>query len=238
MFIRLPALSSTNVAAPLAMLALAVAIAAAGCGGDDGEAESDAGSAMDAPAAADASDAPDLDASGNRVLDAAPSTDPDAAPSTDPDVPNNAYCAEVAVWNESFKALEAEVIALANQRRGAGADCGDEGVFGPAPPVSADPALRCAARKHSKDMVERDFFNHIDPDNVGPGARITEAGYSWRSWGENISGGRASASATVDGWMSSDGHCANIMNAGLQHMGVGYQPGNNHRWTMVLATPR
>jgi len=34
----------------------------------------------------------------------------------------------------------------------------------------------------------------------------------WNGLGENISGGRATAEDTVDGWMSSPIHCANILN--------------------------
>jgi uncharacterized protein YkwD len=46
----------------------------------------------------------------------------------------------------------------------------------------------------------------------------------------------------MDGWMSSDGHCANIMNPALRDFGVACVPGaagNTYGtyWTMDLAAP-
>jgi len=43
------------------------------------------------------------------------------------------------------------------------------------------------------------------------------------TWGENIAAGNATAAATVEQWMNSPGHRANILNAKFTHIGVGYQ---------------
>ena len=40
--------------------------------------------------------------------------------------------------------------------------------------------------------------------------------------GENIAAGNGTAAATVQQWMDSDGHCANIMNKNYRFLGVGY----------------
>ena len=58
--------------------------------------------------------------------------------------------------------------------------------------------------------------------------RMTEAGYNWSAWGENIlyksssAAGYVTADDIVQSWMDSDGHCKNIMDPGVQDLGVGY----------------
>jgi uncharacterized protein YkwD len=156
-----------------------------------------------------------------------------------PDVPNIVYCVDVAMWPLEQKILEEEVLPLVNQHRAQGADCRTAGIFAPALPLTMNPNLRCAARKHSKDMVERIFFDHINPDGAGVGERFLSAEYIYRIFGENIAVGNATAAATVDQWMSSDRHCANMMNPDFTDIGVGYFPGGafSYYWTQVFGTP-
>ena len=45
-------------------------------------------------------------------------------------------------------------------------------------PLPWDPNLADSARRHSKDMVERGFYDHINPDGEDPTARATKAGYA------------------------------------------------------------
>lgn len=161
-----------------------------------------------------------------------PPDNTDGNPPPPDDVPSNAYCDPVAAWDEAWAAFEEEVVTLMNVERAQGADCGSAGVFEPATALTMDPALRCAARKHSLDMSTRDFFGHTDPDGDGPGDRIEAAGYVPLLWGENIASGYSSPQAVVDGWMGSDGHCANIMNANFTDVGVGYYEGN--LWTAAF----
>ncbi|MCA9713555.1 MAG: CAP domain-containing protein [Myxococcales bacterium] len=150
-------------------------------------------------------------------------------------MPDNEYCAPAAEWDASWAALEQEVIELVNAERASGANCG--GTQMPATsPLKADPALRCAARVHTKDMVDNDYFDHTNLQGEGPGPRIEKAGYSWSTYGENIAAGNATAEATVQQWMESPGHCSNIMNPDFEDIGVGYQPGGafSHTWTQVF----
>lgn len=133
-------------------------------------------------------------------------------------------------------AWEAEVLEIVNQRRSEGANCGAQGSFGPAGPLTSDPNLRCAARMHSRDMEERGFFDHTNPDGEGPGVRVDAAEYIWSTWGENIAYGYPDPEAVMQGWMSSDGHCSNIMNPAFVHLGVGHYGSN--QWTQVFGAPR
>ena len=155
------------------------------------------------------------------------------------DVPDIAYCAEVSDWDEASISLEEDVLEIVNEHRAAGADCGAEGSFGPASPLTMNDNLRCAARKHSADMAANNYFSHSSQDGSSPGDRIDEAEYTWSTWGENIAGGSPDAAGTMDQWMNSDGHCANIMNPGFTEIGVGYAVGGEfgHTWTQVFGAP-
>ena len=148
------------------------------------------------------------------------------------DIPSNAYCDPVRDWAPDAAQFEREVLTLVNEERASGADCGSEGTFPPAPALTMNGALRCAARAHSKDMSDRDFFDHTNPDDELPWDRMELAGYSWRAAGENIAWGSPTPASVMDGWMASDGHCSNIMSAGFQEIGVGYYAGNY--WTQVF----
>jgi uncharacterized protein YkwD len=113
------------------------------------------------------------------------------------------------------------VVTAINVRRRAGASCGGT----PYPAVGAvamNAQLRQAARCHSVDMGTNNFFSHTGSDGSDPGARITRAGYAWRTYGENIAAGYDTVARVVQGWMDSPGHCRNIMNGSFRETGVGY----------------
>ncbi|MBA3546235.1 MAG: CAP domain-containing protein [Nannocystis sp.] len=153
------------------------------------------------------------------------------------DVPDNGYCVGVGNWDPAWAQLELDVLALVNEVRAQGVDCHSKGVFAATGPLKMDPALRCAARKHSADMAARDFFNHTNPDGESPWDRMGKAGYGgYSNAGENIAAGSPGAQGTMDQWLGSDGHCANIMSPGFQDIGVGYSTGGQygHLWTQVF----
>ena len=88
------------------------------------------------------------------------------------------------------------------------------------PALIWDSRLGAAARSHSTDMAQRDYFSHISPEGEGPGERLRKEGYS-DIWMENIAAGAATPSDVVAGWMGSEVHRANILNPGFTHVGVG-----------------
>ena len=97
------------------------------------------------------------------------------------------------------------------------------------------------ARRHAKDMARRDFFSHTNPDGDGPSQSLDAAGFDGFTWGENIAWGQRSPQQVVAGWMSSDGHCRNIMSPVFTELGVGYYLDANdsyrHYWTQNFGTP-
>ncbi|CAM4508099.1 CAP domain-containing protein [Corallococcus exiguus] len=151
-----------------------------------------------------------------------------------------AYCDDVTTWDPAWVQFETDVLNLINQRRAAGATCG--GVVKPAVgALTTNDKLRCAARKHSKDMGTNNFFSHTGSNGSTPWQRMASAGYSYRTAAENIAAGYGTAQAVVDGWMASTGHCNNIMNGALKQSGIGYfnAPSSTYRayWTQDFGTP-
>src|SRR5438132_4495761 len=61
----------------------------------------------------------------------------------------------------------------------------------PSQPLAFNSGLIQAAEQHAQDMSVRAYFGHVSPDGQDPGARITQAGFYWSSWGESIAGGTA-----------------------------------------------
>ncbi|WP_017546271.1 CAP domain-containing protein [Nocardiopsis prasina] len=109
------------------------------------------------------------------------------------------------------------VVTLVNDERAANG-CG---------PLRVDDRLAAAAQEHSEDMAARDYMSHENPDGEGPGDRAQRHGYD--SWGaENVAKGQTSAEQVMEAWMNSPGHRANILNCGLESIGVG-ESGN--AWT-------
>jgi len=98
-------------------------------------------------------------------------------------------------------------------------------------------ALADLARAHSHCMCERGFFDHTNPDGMGP----TERGRAGKCCntcgdkhsfspccpspfagvGENIAYGYRTPAEVMNGWMNSSGHRANILNSNYTHIGVG-----------------
>lgn len=135
------------------------------------------------------------------------------------------YCDSVSDWDPDWVAWEARILELMNEARAAGATCGST-AYEATGSLTVDPLLRCAARNHSRDMSKREFFDHVNPDGDGPTERFDRAGWSGTAWGENIVGGYGSPDAQFAGWMSSEGHCANIMNSYFTVVGIGFYHGS------------
>jgi len=150
-------------------------------------------------------------------------------------VPGVPYCEPTMSWDPEWAQLEQEILEIVNQVRAEGATCGGQ-QMPPVGPLMMDPNLQCAARMHSLDMDDRNFFSHDNPNGEGPSERMDAAGYMGRGWGENIAAGSASAEGTMNQWMNSAGHCRNIMSDGYTMFGVGYHPGGEygHLWTQTF----
>ncbi len=79
-----------------------------------------------------------------------------------------------------------------------------------------------SSRKHSIDMAEHDFFDHINPAGWKPGERMMAEGISYQSSGENIIAGYGTAILSNHGWFNSTGHRRNMLNPDFRYLGVGF----------------
>ncbi|MEU1191375.1 CAP domain-containing protein [Streptomyces sp. NPDC005859] len=104
-------------------------------------------------------------------------------------------------------------------------------------PLTLNAVLTKAAQAHSVDMAAHQNMSHTGSDGTSPGDRITRAGYSWSTYGENVAYGYATPEQVMAGWMASPGHKANILNCAFKEIGVGLaQPGSY--WTQDFGTAR
>ena len=126
--------------------------------------------------------------------------------------------------------VQQQVLTLVNLNRRRGG-CGD---------LSLDRRLIDAANGHAADMARHDYFAHESRNGDGAGDRVSEAGYQWRRYGENIARGVDSAYAVVDGWMHSPEHRHNILDCRLDQMGVGLALAGDRTayWVQDFATPQ
>lgn len=138
--------------------------------------------------------------------------------------------------------FQSEMLQRVNEYRARGASCGARGSYPAAPALAWNDALTVAAAAHSQDMATRNYFSHTSPEGGTLRDRVDAAGYAWSSIAENIAAGYPSVAAVVDGWMASDGHCANVMNANLRDIGVACVASSTSTyrsyWTMDLGRPR
>ena len=122
--------------------------------------------------------------------------------------------------NAAVRAYEQEVVRLVNaERTKRGLDA-----------LTEDWELSRVARYKSQDMHDRGYFSHTSPTYGSPFQMIRAFGLSYRTAGENIAMGYATPAAVVNGWMNSEGHRANILNASYTKIGVGYVSDGNY-WT-------
>ena len=123
----------------------------------------------------DESPTPDDDAEDD-AADGDGDTEGSMTPMGDEGVADLAACEVVSDWDPEWVQFEDEVLLLTNEERAKGADCGSGGSFQPAGPLAADSVLRCAARLHSLDMYERDFFDLSGAGNTGPSICANQPG--------------------------------------------------------------
>jgi uncharacterized protein YkwD len=146
-----------------------------------------------------------------------------AAPAKAPSTPAAASSAAAT----PASSVAARVVQLVNSERSK---------YGCAP-LTVNAELTKAAQDHSKDMAAHQTMSHTGSDGSSPGERITAAGYSWSTYGENVAYGYSTPESVMTGWMNSPGHRANILNCAFKEIGVGYaQPGNY--WTQDFGAAR
>ena len=113
-------------------------------------------------------------------------------------------------WTSADTTIENQITNLVNTKRAA-AHCG---------PLRTDERLRTAARKHSADMVTKNFFDHAGSNGSTFVTRAQAANY-WAPSAENIAWGYSTPTAVVTAWMNSPVHRTNLLNCSSKAVGVG-----------------
>ncbi|MGL6342754.1 MAG: CAP domain-containing protein [Waterburya sp.] len=124
--------------------------------------------------------------------------------------------------------FDQQILNLVNQERAkVGAD-----------PLRINAQLDQAADLHTQDQANMDKMTHTGSDGSSMGTRIQDAGYQYSTAGENVAAGYLDAEAVVAGWMGSEGHRANILNASFEDLGVGYGTSDDGTsyWTQNFGT--
>jgi len=134
---------------------------------------------------------------------------------------------------ESSTINKTVLLQLVNDARKKGCNCGNT-YYAPVTALTWNDVLEKAAYNHSSDMSRKKFLSHTGSNGSGSGERITSAGYNWKFYGENIAKGHKTEKEVVKGWLSSPGHCANIMNKNYREMGVAKV---GDYWTQDFGSP-
>jgi len=139
------------------------------------------------------------------------------------------------------KEVVQRVLALTNEARATPRKCGQE-AFEAAPPLRWNEQLEQAAARHAQDMAAHQYLEHRGRDGSSPSQRITRAGYRWRSVGENVAAGQATPEEVVEDWLTSPGHCANLMSPTFTELGVSFAVNLQSKaavyWAQAFGRPR
>lgn len=123
----------------------------------------------------------------------------------------------------AVSAYEKEVLRLVNIRR-AGAGLA---------PLTLHIELSKVARIKSQDMKNNNYFDHTSPVYGSPFEMMKQFGITYSAAAENIAWGYSTPEAVVNGWMNSQGHRQNILNANFTHIGIGHVANGNY-WTQMF----
>jgi len=93
-------------------------------------------------------------------------------------------------------------------------------------PMSFNEQIADVARGHSRDMVKRNFVDHLNPDGMNCHQRLSEAGIYPLMCGENIAKHMSIDTAHI-GLMNSLGHRQNILDEEFTHIGIGIVQGRD-----------
>jgi Cysteine-rich secretory protein family len=105
------------------------------------------------------------------------------------------------------------------------------------PPLRLDARLNESAGLKANNMFAQDYWAHVSPTGIQPWYWFTQAGYPYAYAGENLAKDFDSTSGTIQGWMNSPGHRANILNPNYTDVGFAVENGTlvGGQTTLVVA---
>ena len=131
-----------------------------------------------------------------------------------------------------------EALRLVNNARAQSRLCGSKS-YAATTSVTWNGQLESASQVHSLDMANTTaknnanpvYFSHTGSNGSDVGTRISNAGYAWNTYGENIAydynygypnpeSVAQTLAQVIQGWIDSPGHCANIMNPNFKDIAI------------------
>ena len=105
-------------------------------------------------------------------------------------------------------------------------------------PLTLDPKLNDAARRHAVDMAEHRKMSHDGSDGSKPAERVKREGYLHQATGENVAYGQRTVAEVMRTWMNSPHHRDNILGQYTQ-LGVAeaFDENGVPYWCVDFGTP-
>lgn len=103
-----------------------------------------------------------------------------------------------------------------------------------------DKDLNKVSRLHSEDMVNKNYFDHINKEGMTPLDRLEIKGYNVSYVGENLAYGQQNAIYAHEGLMNSKLHRDSILNENYTHVGIGvyFHDDGSPYYTINFYSPR
>lgn len=130
--------------------------------------------------------------------------------------------------------FQQKFLLAVNKARSRARICGEK-KYPAAPALEFNNELYKAAYMHSLDMSKHQFLEHISSNGDTLVERMQDANYMWRAVGENIAHNQKNIGQVIQDWLSSPGHCSNIMSADYTQTAAANV---NRYWTQVYAAPK
>lgn len=94
--------------------------------------------------------------------------------------------------------------------------------------LSLNSKLNNSSQNKAQHMINNNYWSHVAPDGTQPWYFFNQAGYSYNAAGENLAYGFDSSQGTVDAWMASPSHKANVLGS-YADVGFGIANGENYQ---------
>lgn len=127
-----------------------------------------------------------------------------------------------------------QFLSQINAVRSKGRECGKK-YFPATTALTLNRDLNHVAKMHSQDMFKHQFLEHISSNGDTLVERMQRVNYEWRAIAENIAHNQKSIGQVIDDWLSSPGHCSNMMSPAYTQTGIANV---NRYWTQVYAAPK
>lgn len=107
------------------------------------------------------------------------------------------------------------------------------------PALKVNTKLSGVAELKAEDLRDKNYFAHNSPTYGSPFDMMKQYGVKYTTAGENIAKGQKTPESVMNGWMNSQGHKENILNANFTEIGVGYVTDSNGTtyWVQMFIRP-